>query len=52
MAWGFGAVLLFPPFFAKEENGGSQFCQPRFQASLERDGSTAGRRFTTISQVE
>lgn len=52
MAWGFGVELLFHSLFAKGENGGSQFCQPHFQASLERDRSTTGRRIITTSQVE
>lgn len=52
MAWGFGAVLVFHTLFVKEEDHGSQFCQPLFQASLERDGSTTGRRIITILQGE
>lgn len=52
MARGFGAVLLLYTLFAKEENRRSQFCQPRFQASLERDGSITGRRIIAAPQVE
>lgn len=52
MAWGFGGVCLFPTLFAIEENRGFQFCQPHFQASLERDGSTISRRVTAIAQAE
>lgn len=46
-ALGSQSRALPQPLLAGEEARGSQFCQPHFQASLERDGSSAGSRIST-----